>query len=289
MVVLFGCDGVFKLTEVPPPTMGADAANVDTVSACRYATIAADEPGQDEDGDSTINSLDACPTVPYASTHDEDMDGVFDDCDPCPTIVASGDDSECDLVGAACDPDDGAAHVQKLFGFGDAGGLQVYKVAITEDQAQGPSGATSGDISTLTAVTPVGRFEIRGRVHQIDADYRSIGIDFDEEGSGAHYEIDLGIDQLYWIFSISKDDVVVSDPITGPAKSEHGAPGLTDVAFRIVVDYDGTTLTATLSGDLTASVSATVSLGNVRYGAGFYNDAPTSVIEVDWLRRVAPQ
>lgn len=287
VVVLCGCDGVFRLTELPPPA--ADAAGSDAVAACRYAMVAAAEPGKDEDGDGVINSVDSCPTVPDAAEHDEDADGIPDGCDPCPMIVAAGDDADCDMVGAACDPDDSIPHVQTLYGFGDSIGLSVYAVTVADDRATGPTDPSGGDISTMTAVEPSGRYEISGHLRLIDASYRSIGIDFDDVEMGGHYELELGLDAGYWAVLITKDNVSLDDPITGPAKHEHGAPGLAEVAYRIVVDYDGTRLTATLSGDLSDTVSATATLGNIRYGAGYFHDLPRSDIEVDWLRRVAAE
>lgn len=292
VVVLCGCDGVFKLTEVPPPaadSAGIDAGGIDAVSACRYATVAADEPGKDEDGDGTINSLDPCPTVPGVTDHDEDADGIPDACDLCPTIVAAGDDADCDMVGAACDPDDSITHVQTIYGFGDAIGLSVYEVTVADDRVTGPTDPSGGDISTMAAVKPAGRYEISGHVRQIDASYRSIGIDFEDTEMGGHYELELGLDDVYWGVLITKDNATLTDPVTGLAKHDHGAPGLTELAYRIVVDYDGTRLTVTLSGDLTDTVSVAATLGSIRYGAGLYHDVPRSDLEVDWLRRVATE
>jgi hypothetical protein len=287
-VVLGGCDGVFKLVELPP-VADADVTDQAQAQACRYATIAADEPGQDEDGDTVINSMDSCPTVADNTEHDEDHDGTPDPCDPCPMLAAAGDDAECDLIGAACDPDEGVAQVQTFHGFGDASAFVLYEVMVIDDRATGPTNAAGGDILTSTAVTPIGRYEISGHVRQVDENYRSIDIQLEDVGAGSHYELELGLEAGYWSLSITKDNVVQNDPLTGPAKSEHGPPGMTEVAYRLVVDYDGTRLTVTLAGDLNDTVSTAAVLGNVRYGASFYHDVPRSDIEVDWLRRVAPE
>jgi hypothetical protein len=56
-----------------------------------------------------------------------------------------------------------------------------------------------------------------------------------------------------------------------------------------VVDYDGTALTLRVTGDYTATTSAAVALGPVRFGFGTYHDASTPVVEVDYLRRVVRQ
>jgi hypothetical protein len=68
-----------------------------------------------------------------------------------------------------------------------------------------------------------------------------------------------------------------------------GDPTTTDIQFQLVVDYDGSVLTLRVNGDYTATTSAPVALGQVRYGFGTYDDASVPVVEVDYLRRVARQ
>jgi hypothetical protein len=85
-----------------PPDAAADATDalVDA-SLCEYATLS---PNGDTDMDGVLNAMDRCPTVALEAVHDEDGDSILDACDPCPMTVVAGDDLDCDLIGAACDP-----------------------------------------------------------------------------------------------------------------------------------------------------------------------------------------
>lgn len=275
LAVLSGCDGVFNIREVPPP---ADAS-IDA-PMCRYLSVASAEPGQDEDDDMLINSVDPCPTVPFAGDHDEDGDGIPDDCDPCPMLQASGDDAECDLVGAACDPDDTVSHEQTIHGFGDSIDLGIDDLLLQDDQIRGPFAATFGRVLVIPPVSPIARYEIAGRIRAIDSVYRSISIDLVDQASGEGLECQLEMDSGYSTISISRADVDLATLALGPPMTD-------PVEYRLVAAYDGTQLTMSVTGNLIGMISAPVSLGSVRYGAGLYHNGSAAVVEVDYLRRVA--
>lgn len=269
VLLVAGCDGLFKLGEVPAPDG----------DRCDYATLPDDG---DEDMDTIINGLDRCPTVASEGDHDEDGDGTVDACDPCPMVEIAGTDDDCDLVGVACDVDDSTPHVQTFFGFGDAKGLSTSDVVIANDRLGLPSGSTVGSVRTTAAVSPIGRYETAGRVTQIDDAYRSIAITLTDTTTGFRYEGQLALDNAYAELVIQRDNV----NLTSLSLSKPQSP---EVAFQLFLEYDGVTLTARIVGDYEGSTSFVASLGPVTYGVTGNHDTSMPVNEVDYLRRIAPQ
>jgi hypothetical protein len=267
------CDGVFKLSPVPSPIDGPGAG-------CDY--LAPLPPNGDKDLDSEINSVDACPTVPDEGTHDEDGDLTLDACDPCPMLMVDGSDEDCDLVGAACDPDEAVPHEQTFFGFGDTKGLVTSSVTFVSDQLQGPSGAMSGSVMTTDVATPIARYEIGGTVHAIDSQFRSVTVDLLDVTTAGFFSLRLGLDDGYAALDIRQNNnVVIARALPMPTAFE--------VAFKLVVDYDGTLLKLTISGDFTSSVSMPAVLDTVRYGVTVFHDTGQNTLAVDYLRRIAPR
>jgi hypothetical protein len=211
VVLAAGCDGVFKLTELPRPPDAAADVMVDA-SLCEYATLS---PNADKDMDGVINAIDPCPTVALEGSHDEDGDSIVDACDPCPMTIVAGDDLDCDLLGAACDPDDTVPHAQTFFGFGDTKGLSVGAVVVANDRVTGPSGVKSGSVLSSSPVSPIGRYEIVGHIRQIDAVYRSISLDFVDSGAGATYECQLSMDSGFASIDIQRNNVSLALQMLG--------------------------------------------------------------------------
>jgi hypothetical protein len=276
VVASTGCDDVFDLTYVAPP----DAA---IGSVCPYVVTM---PDADRDNDGIPDAIDPCPLVPNHDPHDEDGDGIPDVCDPCPHLAVVSEDADCDMIGAACDPDDTVPHRQWFHAFHNANGLALFKSTVAGGQLRLPlQNEHYGEAFALPTVRANGTYEIAGTLSGLDQSYMEMSLIFAPElelGEAPYYEVTLRNDVM-GVFAIDRADQDLASIRLG------GLPST--VQFHIAATITDTTLEASLSGFTTARLTAAIpTLTDFLYGVDLYRYDTGSGLDlrVDYLRRVAP-
>lgn len=271
-----GCDQVFGLTQIAPPTV------------CPYAVSM---PGDDRDNDGIPDDVDPCPLVANHDPHDEDGDGIPDACDPCPHLPIDSADADCDMIGAACDPDDTVPHRQWFYAFHNTSGLALYQSTVADGQLQLPlSGQNYGEAFAVPHVSANGTYEIAGTLSGLDGSYMEMSLIFAQDaGLSApipYYEVSIRNNTApgqYPVFLIEDSD----EDLASIRQDELPST----IAFRITATITDTTLDATLDGFTKARLAATITaLPQFVYGIDLFRsdtDSPHA-LRVDYLRRVAP-
>lgn len=276
LVAVTGCDRLFEF-------------NADPVAATCAEPLA---PDGDEDHDSVLNGVDACPRVANQEAHDEDQDSTLDACDLCPQLVTAGADVDCDGLGAACDPDDTIPHIQEFFGFGSSRGIRLAEATVANDVLQLPIPSTAQIAGSGHVDAPVdgdGTYEITGRfrrtTHPPATDFGYVALRFTPlQGTVDYLARISGGDSggPYGYFQIQENGVSVAETSIGTLPL--------DGAFTLRVTITATTMDATLTGFATATLTVplTAPMGTVEYWIEAYHDVGSDfVADIASLRRVA--
>ena len=268
-----GCDRVLGLQRNPP-----DAPPAPDAAFC----VATGLPGDDDDGDSIINSADRCPQVANQSdADDEDADTAPDACDPCPQLVGdlAGNDPDCDGLGAACDPQPMAFNSRRFHGFVGQIGYELQDTVIEAGAARMEVTNTNGT-SELIVSDPArlpARLEAQVTIKNARVEqYWSFDIVL--LSGPARIEIELEKHETTHTLNI----VNKLDATRLGMKTLGALPaGSNDITFQIKTDVAMTSIETTIVIDGVGSTSlateALVPRPEVKYGFSLNRDANPTV------------
>jgi len=283
LLVMAACDGVFDLTKVSIP-IDSTADNDADADGCPYTML---DPGANADQDSELNGADPCPLVTNQDLHDEDGDLVPDACDLCPQLGAAGDDADCDQLGAACDPAETMPHERVFFGFGSALGLDVRSNAsVTGDQVVIALPGAEGEYGIATTLTEVPCNAIYETTFTITGTFSEPGY----QEAGLRF---VDLDKRQWkikLVSTSNARLAIGDDVV-TYTTDVPLPTTQKIVMRAV--WTGTSITATVSGGTTGTLTAEVGAPAepVTYGVSAYQDTnpPAMTVKFDYLDRIVPK